>query len=594
MYAYISHGADGHGAFPAQGSSVANRINKGSNDADTLSNASELTNFSAQPNNTFVKKDRVPGTTNATGFDDLLYYHTDSMNTCCIGNSCGFASPSGFIVQGSANDKAGTSLAFGDINGDGIDDLTIGAPGNGSTAGKVYVIFGSKSLYSGSFSASSGLTITGANIGDKFGSSVAIGDINGDGIKDLIIGAPGYSSNAGATYVIFGATGAWSNLNLNTTPLNGTNGFVITGAAGDAAGTSVAAGNISAHTDGTQDVIIGAPGIAGSAGKAYVVFGVKPWGGAATFSLPPTGVNGFEMDGSSGEGAGTSVASGDINGDGVSDVIIGAPNASTLYTNNGNVYVVFGGTAQGTGGKWLASSSAAMSLSGLNGTTGVTGTNGIVTSGSSTNEYDGTSVASADINGDGIADLIIGAPGTQPQGRANAGSAYVVYGKNTTWLAASYAYATSFNLSTLNASSTGFRLDGATANEKSGTSVAGGCSVNGTGVGDVLIGAPNATVNAHANSGVGYIAFGASSGWASTNNLSAITQFGTSGYKTFDNANNVASYLTGSSIVSGDINNTGKCATAIGAPGASSNAGYIYVILGRSPWSSPFDLSTLR
>jgi len=584
MSLYISHGPDGHGAFPEEGSTVANRINRGITDADSLVNAGVNSSFTYNTTNftnARVKKDHT------TGFDDLVYYHPDTMNTCCIGSGCNTydatSNPSayGFVAHGEASTAAGTSLAIGDINGDGIDDLIIGAPGTG--AGKVYVVFGSRMVFgspitlSASLASSTppaGFVISGASSGDKFGTSVAVGDINGDGIKDIIIGAPGYNtgSNVGAVYVVFGKTTAFSNFTASAP--DGTTYFRIDANTGDTGtGTSVASGDI--NGDGINDVIIGAPTSSSNAGAAYVVFG-KATAWASTFALSTlTGANGIELDGSSTEKAGTSVASGDINGDGVDDVIIGAPGAtSNGYSANGNTYVLFGNSTS-----WASSNP--VTLSALAGSAGITnGTKGFVAHGIYTNDASGTSVAAGDINADGIADLIIGAPNTTVQGRANAGSTYVVYGQN----ASMYSWPAAINLSAIavGAQPLGFRLDGA-ASDNSGTAVASGCAVNNRGAADLLIGAPGTSL------GGGYVAFGTSVGWTSTKNLS--TLFGTFGF----NAPGIASGgKTGTAVAALNINSTNQCALVIGAPVANGGAGYVYVVLGQPTWSPTFDLTTLR
>ncbi len=185
MYAFISHGPDGFGAFPAQGSNVAGRINTGSTDTDEQTNAGVDASFNYNTTtftNARVKKDRT-----AT-FDDLVYYHADDKDLCCVGASCGFANPGGFKVSGNnGNPGFGSSVISMDINGDGIPDLVIGVPG----AGMVYVIFGTKlgfatnpwilgnGMAAGAINGSNGFIIGGTT-----GASLAAGDVNGDGIQD--------------------------------------------------------------------------------------------------------------------------------------------------------------------------------------------------------------------------------------------------------------------------------------------------------------------------------------------------------------------------------------------------------------------------
>ncbi|MEH2295670.1 beta strand repeat-containing protein [Nostoc sp.] len=259
--------------------------------------------------------------------------------------------------------------------------------------------------------------------GDSSGDSVTrdAGDVNDDGIADLIIGASGASPNgydSGRSYVVFGkSTGFSPTLNLSS--LNGANGFAINGIkAFDYSGDSVSsAGDVNA--DGIADLIIGASGAdpnGDGSGQSYVVFG-KSTGFSRTFNLSSlNGANGFAINGiKSGDNSGISVSSaGDVNDDGITDLIIGTPNASPNGYDSGQSYVVFG---KSTG------FSPTLNLSSLNGANGFA-INGIVGSGS------GFSVSSAgDVNGDGIADLIIGAPNVYLNGDSSpSGQSYVVFG----------------------------------------------------------------------------------------------------------------------------------------------------------------------
>ncbi|MEH2183176.1 beta strand repeat-containing protein [Nostoc sp.] len=338
----------------------------------------------------------------------------------------------GFTINGfNIYDSLGNSVSSaGDINGDGIDDLIIGAPfadPNDISSGQTYVVFGSKKSFGAQFDVSTlngtnGFAINGINEDDSLGNSVSsAGDINGDGIDDLIIGADGASPNgdpSGQTYVVFGSKKSFGD-QFNLSTLNGTNGFAINGInPDDRSGYSVSSsGDI--NGDGIDDLIIGAEYAdpnGTSSGQSYVVFGSKEGFGAKLNLSTLNGTNGFAINGiNPDDRSGYSLGSaGDINGDGIDDLIIGAPLADLNGTNSGQSYVVFG-SKSGFG--------AQFDLSTLN------GTNGFAINGINPDDRSGYSLGSAgDINGDGIDDLIIGAPFADPNDIISSGQSYVVFG----------------------------------------------------------------------------------------------------------------------------------------------------------------------
>ena len=232
------------------------------------------------------------------------------------------------------------------------------------------------------------------------------GDINGDGVADMIIGADYANSYTGASYVVFGKPGIGSSGSLALSSLNGSNGFVLPGVASNSySGVSVSsAGDI--NGDGVADLIIGAYG----AEASYVVFGKPGIGSSGSIALSSlNGNNGFVLSGVASSGSGVSVSgAGDVNGDGVADLIIGAYSANSQA---GASYVVFGKSGIGSTGSLTLSS--------------LSGSNGFVLPGVTAGDESGISVSGAgDINGDGVADLIIGTPYANSQ----AGTSYVVFG----------------------------------------------------------------------------------------------------------------------------------------------------------------------
>ena len=330
-----------------------------------------------------------------------------------------------------AGDNSGSSVsAAGDVNGDGIDDLLIGAvfaDPNGAYSGQSYVVFGTSQGFASPLELSAldgtnGFKINGIAAGDTSGSSVsAAGDVNGDGIDDLLIGAPravpnGYES--GQSYVVFGTSQGFASP-LELSALDGTNGFKINGiAVGDTSGSSVsAAGDV--NGDGIDDLLIGADNAAPNgafSGQSYVVFGTAQ-GFASSFELSALdGTNGFIINGIAPlDSSGSSVsAAGDVNGDGTDDLLIGAYGADPNGLHSGMIYVVFG-TDQGF--------ASPLELSALD------GTNGFKINGIAALDWAGYSVSAArDVNGDGIDDLLIGARYADPNG-PESGQSYVVFGQ---------------------------------------------------------------------------------------------------------------------------------------------------------------------
>jgi hypothetical protein len=399
------------------------------------------------------------GDINGDGFDDIIVAAKDAdapgegnvgRAYVLFGKAGGFnfvidlaALPSsdGFMIQGdAANDLAGYKVSSaGDVNGDGFDDLIIGAPmgdNGGSDAGEVYVAFGKAAGFGTidltTFTSADGFIIQGDSAGDRAGWSVSsAGDVNGDGLADLIVGAPrgdNGGTDAGEAYVVFGKTTGFGAV-LDLSGLSPTDGFIIQGdTLIDQAGISVSsAGDV--NGDGFDDLIVGAPqGDDGgaNAGEAYVVFGKAS--GFGTIDLTNlTAADGFIIQGDfDADLAGWSVsAAGDVNGDGFDDLIVGAPMGDNGGIDAGEAYVLLG-KASGFGTGVLGRQ--VIDLGNL------TFPDGFIIQGDAAGDQAGWSVSAAgDINNDGFADLIVGAP-MGDDGGSNAGEAYVIFGSEF-WLA---------------------------------------------------------------------------------------------------------------------------------------------------------------
>ena len=422
-----------------------------------------------------------------------------------------------------------------------------------------------------------GFRIDGATGGESSGNAVAsAGDLNGDGFGDIIIGASGASPNgslSGSSYVVFGKSSGFST-SFSLSDLDGSNGFRLDGAASSTfSGRSVAsAGDL--NNDGFDDLIIGADGADASfdnAGSSYVVFG-KASGFVAAINLSELdGSDGFRLDGAAASDySGGSVASaGDVNGDGIDDVIIGASGADPNDYSSGASYVIFG---------QASSFPSTFDLGDID------GTNGFRLDGVASADRSGCIVSSAgDVNGDGYDDVIVSAVGADPNG-SDSGSNYVVFGKASGFTAA-------LNLSSLDGSN-GFRLDGVAAYDYSGFVASSAGDINGDGFDDLIIGAMKADNNGNF-SGSSYVVFGQASGFSATFDLAGLD--GTNGFRldgeTVDD-------LSGNAVSSaGDVNGDGFDDLLIGAKNTSPNgtgSGSSYVVFGKANgFTDTMDLSAL-
>jgi len=477
----------------------------------------------------------------------------------------------GFVLNGiNASDNSGRSVSTaGDINGDGFDDLLIGAPGadpNGQdSAGQSYVVFGSGSGFDASLelaelNGSNGFVLNGVDSFSYSGASVSsAGDVNGDGFDDLLIGAYGADPNgqdyAGQSYVVFGS-GAVFDASLELAELNGSNGFVLNGVDSFSySGASVSsAGDV--NGDGFDDLLIGAYGADPNgqdyAGQSYVVFGSGAVFDASLELAELNGSNGFVLNGIDElDGSGRSVSgAGDVNGDGFDDLLIGASGADP----SGESYVVFG---SGEGFE------ASLDLAELN------GSNGFVINGIDAGDFSGRSVSTAgDVNDDGFDDLLIGAYGASPNGQSGAGESYVVFGSGA-------GFDASLELAELNGSN-GFVLNGIDEFDLSGFSVSGAGDVNGDGFGDLIVGAFTADPNNQDRGGESYVVFGSGAVFDASLDLAELD--GSNGFVLNGiNANNLSGY---SVSTAGDVNGDGFDDLLIGAFSADPN-GQSYVVFGR-------------
>jgi len=289
-------------------------------------------------------------------------------------------------------DLFGTALAAGDFNGDGIDDLAISAmeaafEDFGANVGWIYIANGSPEGLGDSYFIDQ--NPAGANEAeDRFGSSLAVGDFNADGIDDLAVGAPGEDfqdsgPDAGVVFVFSGGTNGLEQPYTVDQDPHGAN------EAGDLFGTALAAGDL--NGDGTDDIAIGVMEQAfedygANAGWIYIANGSSDGLGDSSFiDQTPAGANEAE------DKFGASLAVGDFNSDGIADLAAGAPGED--YDGSGpgaGVAFVFTGSSEGVGDPYFIHQEPFGS--------------------NESGDHFGAALAAGDFNGDGLDELAIGAP----------------------------------------------------------------------------------------------------------------------------------------------------------------------------------------
>ena len=488
------------------------------------------------------------------------------------------------ILGGSSGDNSGYSVSeAGDVNGDGYDDIIMGAwqaqVNSRGNAGTSYVIYGGINNpgtidLSIVLTSMQGFAILGglpSPYGETSGNSVSgAGDINGDGYADIIVGAVGLSFSSGAAYVIYGSASNPGTIDLSVA-LTNSQGFSMFGKTlyVDTGYSVSGAGDI--NGDGYADIIVSAPYILNSIGESYVIYGNSNNPGTIDLSIALTSTQGFSIyGGTTGDNSGWSVSgAGDINNDGYADIIIGAVNAKSKA---GESYVIYGSSSNpGTIDLSLA----------------LTSTQGFAILGGAVGDQSGVSVSTAgDVNGDGYADIIIGALGASPNSRTNAGKSYVIYGNASC--------PGIIDLSVALTSTQGFAILGGAAGDQSGVSVSSAGDVNNDGYADIIIGARYASPSSRTNAGESYIIYGSSynPGTIDLLALSSSQGFSIFGGKAFD-------YSGYSVSNAGDVNGDKYDYIIIGAYGAypefRSGAGESYVIYGSaSPTPVPTKIPTME
>ncbi len=467
-------------------------------------------------------------------------------------------SSAGTRFDGVAGSESGYAISgVGDVNGDGFGDFVIGAHKFGSDSGRAYLVFGSADGLPDSVNlgvADPNVVVLAGTGQTGFAVSGA-GDVNDDGFSDVLIAANSAGSGgtpAGEAYVLFGKASGWTDTGGATIPidlatLNGSNGFMLHNASSseDQFGFAVSsAGDMDG--DGSAELVISAPDAAEA--STYIVFGkAEPWAaanavegvGALTNLTTLTGAN-----------VGALAAAGDINNDGLADLLIGAQFNGAI--SGGVAYLLFGS----------ASRSANINLQQV-----ATNHTGIEFQGLAAGDDLGFSVSSAgDFNGDGFDDMMLGA-----RNAGGAGTAYVIFGKAGGWADGSAPWRV--DLSALDGAN-GFAIVGASAGDQFGSSVSSAGDINGDGFGDLIVGAPGLDAGG-TDAGIGYILFGRAGDWDSSIDAGAVD-----GRDSFRIEAPPGSGVGLRATSAGDVNADGLADILISGVSANSGGGVTYLVYG--------------
>lgn len=307
---------------------------------------------------------------------------------------------------GHTGDQFGTAVTMGDVDDDGRMDLVVSAAFEDTTAadaGAVYVWLDGETLQSEG-AENADMKLTGARAGDQLAAMMVLTDVTGDGRDDLLMSAPMHDpltpiparTNAGALFVVVGG---------NIASMNVTNAdIVITGEENnDRFGVGLAAGDLTG--DGIKDIMVGAPlndRLGFNVGRVYLFVG-----GGSLSSMYSANADALISGQPSNDNFGEVVSCGDVNADGFDDVVVGAPRASNGAVRNGRSYVFYGASTMNDSVATLADM--------------------IQTGEPVSHEGFGQCAKVVDWNRDGLADVIVSAPGNDANG-PSAGRVYVFRG----------------------------------------------------------------------------------------------------------------------------------------------------------------------
>ncbi|NRA73415.1 MAG: FG-GAP repeat protein [Rickettsiales bacterium] len=370
-----------------------------------------------------------------------------------------FSSSHGIKITGGSACILAASKA-GDVNNDDIDDFLLGIP----CQDKTYLIFGKASGWT-NIDLTSLTAIDGVSLSSNtqtycpYTSVTGIGDVNNDNMNDILIGTPCANNGAGGAYLVFGKSTSWTNINLDT--LTSSEGIKITCTQSKQVGAFTGKiGDI--NGDNIDDIAIDVPRANNKAGVVIIIFG-KTTGWADISLLSITSPDAIKIHGAnSGDWIGSSIAGIDVNNDGISDLIIAARGAKT-------VYVVFGKNTAWTD----------INLGSL------TATEGIKIQGMTPWIVDGVK----DVNGDGINDILISDPSNK--------ISYLIFGKTNL---------ADIDIATMT-STDGIKIHAENVNDWA-ESIHDAGDINKDGLNDFLVGAADATYSGRTYSGQSYLILG--------------------------------------------------------------------------------------
>ena len=521
----------------------------------------------------------------------------------------GDTSPALRIYGRQANDGLGRVVRTGDLNGDGLGDLIIasadaGADAGRGSAGRVWIWFGDEGLLgnldaAGLAGTPPDVTVLGAEASDFLtaGGALTVADVNGDGIGDLLLGAygadgPGNSRNsAGEAYILFGRETFPSTIDLALTGEGGADVTLYGASSTDSLtnGGAIAAADV--NGDGIADLLLGALNADGpddsrnDAGEAYIVYGRESF--PATLDLAVQGEQGASIT-LHGANAGEqltydgAIRTGDINADGLPDLLLGAKPADGPggeRPSAGRVYVVFGrpGLPPTLDLQRQGSNGASLTVYGASEDDQITS---------------GAALVAADVNGDGIDDLLIGTPGgdgPEEDPRVGAGEVYIVLGRPF--------FGPEIDLAIQGEGGADVTIYGATAgdNLSAGGALAAG-DVNKDGLADLLLGAglADGPQDTRFETGEAYIIFGRATFPAV---LDLVIQ-GTGGADVTIYGAGIGDNLAlGGSLGLADLDRDSRSDLLLGAFNADGpadgrpEAGEAYVVFGRANLPATLDLN---